>query len=243
MHRCFISSADIRGRELEIAAAAELHHLKDVLRIRPGEKITVCDEKGREYLCSVASVGESIRLRIEKEFTAKRTGIRLTVACAVPKNVKMDDIVDKLTQLGVDRIIPLACARGEVKLNASQAQVKHERWKRIIASAARQCQRNSLTVLEPLMTLEEALEATRDAGLRLIGSLEGERRSLKEAVEKAAGLISCVIFIGPEGDFTPQEVNAAYKAGCVGVSLGELVLRVDTAAVTAAGFIIFYANG
>ncbi|MBU1727106.1 MAG: RNA methyltransferase, partial [Candidatus Omnitrophica bacterium] len=161
--------------------------------------------------------------------------IRLTIACALPKKAKFDDIVDKLTQLGVDGIIPLNTKRVIVKIDKKKEVVRLERWRKIAMSAAKQSQRASVPVVGHLKSIEEVLKEG-DYDLKLIPHLSGKRRSLKEAIEKASPK-NILILIGPEGDFTDEEVALAVKYGCVPVSLGELVLRVDTAAIAVASFV------
>lgn len=244
MHRFFIPHQNISGDKIIITDKAQLHHIRDVLRLRPSEAIAVFDGKSNEYSVSLeqASAKEAILKIKDKRKAPGIRSIRVSVACAIPKKSKFDDIVDKLTQLGVDRIIPLKTERVIVKLNRRKAIHKLERWEKIALSAAQQSQRHNLPAVEQIKDIKEVLSEAKEHDLKLIPTLTGERKSLKE-VFAGSEFKNILIFIGPEGDFSPEEVELAKRAGCIPVSLGDLVLRVETAAVAVASFIkIYYDN-
>jgi 16S rRNA (uracil1498-N3)-methyltransferase len=203
------------------------------------------DENGNEYDCVIDGVSDKkIDLTITARHLAplKDESVRITVACAIAKNVLMDDIVNKLTQLGVSRIIPLETERTIVRMDKVKKFLRLERWKRIAKSASQQCKRNDIPVVDSVRRLDEVLSEAESFDLKIIPTLEGEHRSIKEVfLENRAKRI--LVLVGPEGDFTDAEVRIAMKFGCIPVSLGELVLRVDTAAISIASFIRFYENG
>jgi 16S rRNA (uracil1498-N3)-methyltransferase len=237
----FYSDIQVSGDNACISDTEQLHHLRDVLRLRVGDQITVCDTTGNAYLCTLSSLDKKeAGLRIESRTAALPGKSRLAVACAVPKLGRMDEIIDKLTQLGVDVIIPLQTERVVVRLDQSdpreRTETRLERWRKISRSAAEQSQRRSLPVVTRIMSMTGVIEHSQGYGLRLIPTLVGERKSLKEisAGPAADGIIA---LIGPEGDFTPVEVEQAVKAGFSAVSLGETVLRVDTAAIAVASYL------
>jgi 16S rRNA (uracil1498-N3)-methyltransferase len=147
----------------------------------------------------------------------------------------MDDIIDKLTQLGAAGIIPLETERVIVKLEDGHSS-RLERWRKIARSAAEQSQRNTLPEISPVMTLSEVLAQSEDYDLKLIPTLTGDCRPLKSVLPsvKPARIL---VLIGPEGDFTPSEVEQSLQAGFVPVSLGGTVLRVETAAIAVAAYL------
>ena len=150
----------------------------------------------------------------------------------------MDDIVDKLTQLGVECIIPLETERVIVRLDKQKKIERCERWKKIALSAAKQSQRSSLVVMKPISTLKDVFSAANEFDLKLIPTLEGSRKNLKEILNQECKKIKKImVLIGPEGDFTLPEIDLAKKAGFLPVSLGTRVLRVDTAAIAVVSFI------
>lgn len=243
MHRFYSSSKDISGDKITIADKACLHHIKDVLWLKEGDGVVVFDQSGKEYSCSIEELRkDSVLLKVKEMIvTPDRNMARITVACAIPKNSKMDEIVDKLTQLGVEKIIPLETKRVVVRLSAEKKKLRRKRWEKIALGSAEQSQRNSLPVIEPVAGLKEVLAQSTGYGLKLLPTLEGERKFLSD-VFSAAKPGKILILIGPEGDFTREEIREAVKSGFIPVTLGELVLRVDTAAIAAVSFIRLYEN-
>ncbi len=240
MHRLFCLSKDIADGKITVSDNALVHHIKDVLRVKTGEVVVVCDDKGNEYSCIVeASKPKNIVLSIKDKRSVPRTAkLMITAACAIPKNSRFDDIVDKLTQVGTDKIIPMLTERVIVKLDKRKESLRLNRWQKVALSAAGQSQRTSLPEISPVKSFPQVLEESARIGydLKLIPFLAGERKTLKEVLggHKPA---SVLFLIGPEGDFTSKEVSLALAAGFIPVSLGELVLRVETAAVSVASFI------
>ncbi len=242
MHRFFSSSKKISGGKITISDKNQMHHLKDVLRLKVNDAAVVFDEQGNEYICIIEELQkDKVIFKIkEKSQTPQSTKrLKITLACAIPKHSKMDDIVDKLTQLGVERIIPLETERGVIKLEQEKEKLRRQRWQRIAESAAKQCQRNNLTVIEPVKNIKDVLLSPDAYDLKLIATLEGKRESLKEVFLESMPK-NILVFVGPEGDFTPLEVELAKSAGCKAISLGDLVLRVETAALAITSFIRLY---
>lgn len=242
MHRLFCTSQNIISEHATIKDPELTHYLNDVLRIKPDEKILIFDEKSTEYLALVKDISsKSVELIIKsKRKISLQKNYALTVACAIPKKAKFDDIVDKLTQLGVDRIIPIVSERVIVKLDKEKAASRLERWRKIALSATQQSQRTALPVIEDVKHIEKLFSESNQYDLKLIAALIDERKPLKEILAQYPNAKNILFLIGPEGDFTPGEINLAKKCGFLPVTLGDLVLRVDTAAVAVASFIKLY---
>ncbi len=242
MPRFFCLSSNVLQDKIILDDKEQVHHLRDVLRLKLKDKVSAFDDKGNVYDCLIEKLADKVTLLIkDKRLHSPGEKISITIACAIPKKAKFDDIVDKLTQIGVDKIIPLETRRVVVRWDRQKKALQRKRWEKIALSACRQSQRNILPVIETVKNMEEALSQTKDYGLKLIPTLSGQRRALKEIFAKSRA-DNILIFIGPEGDFTPEEVKLALKAGCVPVTLGEFVLRVDTAAIAAVSFIRLYEN-
>jgi len=238
MIRLYISYKGIYNGKMCIRDKNQVHYLKDVLRVKPGERLMLFDEKGDEYAAEIKDLlPESIILSLKSTHARSRLGnLKLTIACAIPKKSKMDDIVDKLTQLGVDRIIPLETERVVAKLDRNKKILKVERWRKIAQSASLQSQRNTIPVIEGVQDIKTVLGNSKAYDLKIIPSLEGKRRHLKDILSRFKPK-NVLTFIGPEGDFTCEEIKLAQNYGCIPVTLGDLVLRVETAAVAVASFI------
>ncbi|MDD5562058.1 MAG: RsmE family RNA methyltransferase [Candidatus Omnitrophica bacterium] len=238
MNRFLVDKIGVKDKEVILNDPAQLHHLKDVLRIKPFEQVVLFDNSGSEYITVVSEIGlAAARLKIKEKLTPKDSGVSLTVACAIPKKVKMDDIVDKLTQLGVECIIPLETERVIVRLNKQKKTERFRRWNKIALSASKQSQATRLTTVKPVSGLKDMLACVNEFDLRLMPTLEGKRKNIKEAISHGRNTKKIIVLIGPEGDFAPGEISLAEKAGFLPVSLGRRVLRVDTAAVAVASFI------
>jgi len=240
VHRIFVPKQNISDDKIIISDKEQVNHLKNALRLKVGEEVIVSDEKGTEYICEARNLAKEAVLAIKSRSPfRKKSGPMITIACALPKKSKFDDIIDKLTQLGVDRIIPLETERVIVKLDKNKKIARQQRWNKIAQSAAEQSQRNTLPTVETVKTIKEVLADTGDFDLKLILALFGERKTLKEVLAAAIPK-NILVLIGPEGDFTDEELELAVKAGCIPVTLGETVLRVETAAISVASFIKLY---
>jgi 16S rRNA (uracil1498-N3)-methyltransferase len=221
--------------------ADEFSHLARVLRLKPGDVVELVNGQGGLAAGLVREVGRSSALiaidRIAE--TPHRTGPQLTIACAIPKKAKFETIVEKCTELGVDRIIPLLTSRTEVDPHGERVGNKQARYARVVVNAAKQCGRLWFPEMMPPVPFGEALGMVSGADRAVFFPwLEGERVSLARAFAARREAAEVVFFIGPEGDFTPQEAACALRAGAVAVTLGDNVLKVDTAAIAVAAFAV-----
>ncbi len=243
VYRTYCPSRSVAGNRIVIDIPERVHHIRDVLRLGPKDALSVFDDSGAEYACIIDSCGKnSIVLSVQGR-SVRRAGLfSLTVACALPKKSAMDDIVDSLTQLGAARIIPMITERTVVRPNKTVLTRKTQRWQKIALSSTQQCGRPHPPLLEAVCTFSEALEITSDCGMKLIPTLEGDRRHITDFARLGPETGELAFLIGPEGDFSPAEVKDAKTRGFIPVSLGDLVLRVDTAAVAVASFFHFCAD-
>jgi len=238
MPRFFCASQDVSAGKIIISNKEQVHHIRDVLRLKVKEGATICDETGREFDCLVEAISDKITLKIVKTsgLDTQRQKVNITVGCAIPKKSKFDDIVDKLTQLGVTKIIPLLTERVIVKWDARKRASQQKRWEKIALNAAQQSQRSILPIIEPVKKIEEVLKESAGYDLKLIPVLIDERKPLRDILAQASPK-NILILIGPEGDFTPDEVALAKAKGFVSVTLGDNVLRVDTAAIAVVSYL------
>ena len=242
MHRFYVANP-ITGQTALISDAEQIHHMRAVLRLQTGREVTVFDGEGNEYLGTISLISKSqVVLALKSRKPAPPNKLKLTIACALPKQAGMDEIVTKLTQLGVDTLIPLeterVISRLKAKQDISQNEGRLERWRKISRNAAEQSRRNSLPDITRVMSLPEVLAQSLDYELKLIPTLAVEGKTLKEILV-GSNPTSIMALIGPEGDFTPEEVDQALKNGFIAVSLGDTVLRVDTAAIALASYLKF----
>jgi 16S rRNA (uracil1498-N3)-methyltransferase len=241
MHRFFCDSQNITSQHIQILDKDEWHHLKNVLCLKINEKVAVIDGKGREFICSINNIGKDfVKLNIieKREIEKEKQALRLTVACALPKKSKIDFIVEKLTEIGVEKIILLKTERTEV--NLKDILKKISKLKNIAKSALKQSGNLFMPEIEFLeFSGLLKFKMNDDFDIALIPNLSDSSLSLKEALEKILAK-KILLAIGPEGDFSQNELRLAKEAGFTSVSLGANVLRVDTAALVSAGFIKLY---
>ncbi len=209
------------------------HYLARVLRLRSGDRLVVFDGAGHEADAEVMVIGDSsLDLRCGALRLAPAARTRVTLLVAILKGDKTDLVVQKATEIGAARIVPLQTARTVVKLHGDRANARATRWQTIAEEAARQCGRSDVPVVRPLQTLAEALrDAVQETTetLRLV-LYEGEsERKLGAAIPRPATDVA--LLVGPEGGFESNEIEMARAAGFVPVSLGIRLLRAETAAI------------
>jgi len=237
MHRFYIEQ--ISGDKAAITDADQVHHIRDVLRLKAGDTIIVFDSAGREYKATITAVNKKqVELNLTPLKDRKSSTVRLTVACAIPKAGRMDDIIDHLTQLGVERIIPMLTDRVVVKLDLVAREARLSRWQKIAQSSAQQCRRSNVPAISPVTDVKDIIKSARDFDLKLIPHLSDERTLIKDILAKSRAK-NIIVLIGPEGDFTPEEVSLALQNDFIPVSLGNTVLRVATAAIAVTAYIRF----
>jgi len=238
MHRFFSKNLKENQKMISISDSSEIYHLKKVLRLNVGASVAIFNGQGIEAQGKIIKVSNAeVQIKIEKMALEKRTGPILTLACAIPKKSKFETIIEKCTELGVDEIIPLQTKRTEVKLNRPQAQKKLIRYQSVATNASKQSQRTTVPNILPVTDFKNALNQITANTTALIGCLNAKREPLKTIVTGQLGTKERIIFfIGPEGDFTDDEIKLALSSGCIPIDLGKTVLKVDTAAIAAISF-------
>ncbi|HEY4540971.1 MAG TPA: 16S rRNA (uracil(1498)-N(3))-methyltransferase [Noviherbaspirillum sp.] len=218
------------GADLQLPDAVA-HHLH-VLRLEPGAQIVLFNGEGGEYVASLTSIDRK-RARAEiKTFSPREAELpyALTLAQALPEGSKMDWIIEKAVELGASAIVPLAARRCVVRLSAERAEKKMEHWQGVIAAAAEQCGRNRLPHLAAPLALDDWL-AQQNLHCRILFSPRAGQTLSEWARHHPPQALS--LLIGPEGGLSEQEEEAALQRGAIALSLGERVLRTETAGLAA----------
>ncbi len=237
MHRFYFHSVDFTKKNISITDKDELHHIKDVLRLKAGDKLSIFNGQNQEALAVISSVKENeIIAVVESVREADKGGARVILCCAVPKKAKFEFIIEKCTELGVHSIIPLRTKRTEVIYSADKNPLKQERFQKVAINASKQCGRIDVPTVHQMTDFKTVFSALPEDALVLIASLTRESIALKDALGKAVDNRPIALFIGPEGDFTAEEVDWALKQGAQSISLGNTILKVDTAAMTSVAF-------
>lgn len=231
----FIIPPEQIGDEEIIITGSDLEHLVRVLRLRPGDAITVSNGQGTVYHCVLQQITKDKAVgTIRGAYPdTSEPPIEVMLLQGLPKGDKLDLIIQKATELGVTAVYPIAMERSVVKLSPEKAASRVKRWQRIAFEAAKQCRRNRAPVVHSVMTLAGVFDSLPGETKVLI-PWEGEKtRGIRQVLTSpeftAAKRIALVI--GPEGGFAGEEIILAENWGAVPVSLGPRILRTETAAI------------
>jgi 16S rRNA (uracil1498-N3)-methyltransferase len=228
--RFYAATEDIDGRTA-LLSLEETHHLARVLRLRAGDEASVFDGCGREYRCRISSIENRARLEIISEMKdCVESRARVTLAQSLAKGEKFDLIVQKATELGVSRIVPLATDHADVKLNEASAAKRLERWRRISMESLKQCGRRRLVEIASPLALEDFLKSS-DARMLVFSEQGG--LSINEALADVTCDTAVAALIGPEGGWSEAELKRMSERGYKFATLGPRVLRTETAAIAA----------
>src|SRR5437899_3521019 len=229
MHRFYISPGNWNPDALSLRDS-EAHHARDVLRMKRGDRVVLFNGRGREITAEIVDLArDEIRLRKLHETETPPLRCRITLAQAIPKGKNMDLIVQKAVEIGAAEIAPLISERTIVHLEAKEAAQKQAKWQQIAIEAAKQCGQNWLPTVQTPRKLSDFFTNAQLQQLRLIGSLQSDAVHLKTVLaeyerEHQARPTSVLMCIGPEGDFTPAELNLARSNGCRPIHLGRIIL-------------------
>src|SRR5437588_8312073 len=236
MHRFYLSPEHWDPSALTLRGT-EAHHARDVLRMKSGSRLVVFNGRGREVTAEVVDVtrGE-VRLRKLHETETPPLRCRMTLGQAIPKGKNMDLIVQKAVEIGAAEIAPLISERTIVDLDKKEAEQKQAKWQQIAIEAAKQCGQNWLPQVNAPRKLKDFFAQSGNFDLRLIGSLQPDAVHLKKILADYTDQHrdrprNVLMLVGPEGDFTPAELALAKTNGCLPITLGPIILRVETAAI------------
>lgn len=232
--RCFIQPGKWADPTV-VLDAEESHHALGVLKAREGQAIDVfngCGGKGRATISAIRK--NTVTLAIDRRTADEPRTPSITLIQAVPREQKMDFAIQKAVELEASAIAPVITEHCVVRLKPAQAEERLERWQKIALNAGKQSGCAWLPRIAPVVDLDRYLAARPAFDLLLVGALTGQTRPFKEALRSLPARPETVgIFIGPEGDFSPRELQAILSAGAVPVTFGPNVLRVETAAIHA----------
>lgn len=231
MFHFFAEQEQIRESGITITGS-DVNHIKNVLRMKEGERALISNRVDRDYLCEVERItSEAVFFRIiGQEGEGTELPARIHLFQGLPKSDKMELIIQKAVELGVYRVIPVATKRAVVKLDAKKEEAKIKRWNAIAESAAKQSKRIVIPEVTSVMCFKEAIEAVKDFDLKLLPyeCAEGMADTRRQ-IEAAKAGTEIGIFIGPEGGFEEEEAALAVAKGVMPISLGRRILRTETA--------------
>lgn len=225
----------------------DVNHIKNVLRMKPGEELIICDGEGTDHYCRIAGFGAGTVLAdiLESGDTKSELPAKVYLFQGMPKKDKMELIIQKAVELGVYEIVPVMTKRVIVKLDDDKKEAKKlERWQAIAEAAAKQSGRGIIPRVHKVLSFKEALAMSKEINVNLIpyenaDNSEGGMENSRGLIRALHGVPSIGVFIGPEGGFEENEVQAAIDAGYKCISLGKRILRTETAGLTALSVIMF----
>lgn len=229
----------------EIFLREDLSHIKKVLRMKPGDEALVFDGSGTEYKAEIVEISESfVRCKIlEKSFSEAEPGLKVTLFQGIPKSDKMEQIIQKCTELGIYEIVPVSMDRCVAKLEKGSDKLK--RWNKISREAAKQCGRGIFPKVKEPMGFKEAVAALGKTELALMPyemlGHEG-KKGLRELLSDKKDAKSIGIIIGPEGGFSDSEAMYAFENKICQIGLGKRILRTETAGITLLSVIMYEYN-
>jgi 16S rRNA (uracil1498-N3)-methyltransferase len=241
MHRFFVSPDSLHGERI-ILSGQQAHQIRDVLRMKSGDKIIVLDNTGYEYTVSLTEIERQkiIGNVINKTKSEGEPKIQITLFQSLLAREKFEWVLQKCTEVGICRFVPVVTQRSIVRRIESVTANKISRWKRIITEAAEQSGRGRVPTLEEPHNFSDVLSGLDNFDCSLLGSAQIDTPDLREIIKaKGSEKINIALFVGPEGGFSGKEITDATGRGAKAFSLGKRVLRTETAAVVASALILY----
>lgn len=240
MARFFLPRKNLHDNQ-GVVEGRELVHLKRVLRLGPGDLITVFDDSGWEHEAVIRRLSaERGEIEILRSYeTDRESPLRVTLAVGLVKGEKIDWVVEKATELGAHQILPFSSTYAVPRLDGKKVAARTARWEKIALSATKQCGRTRQPEILPVCTFDALVQCDCPGTLKLIFWEKEQDRSLYEAHSKYTDAESVLFAVGPEGGFTVREVEEAKANGFQPIRLGSRTLRAETAAITALSLVQF----
>lgn len=245
MYQFFIEPSAVREQDREIIiTGADVNHIKNVLRMRAGEKISAVEEQaGRKYMCEIREITQKNIFCdiVSIEDGGTELAAKVFLFQSLPKGDKMELILQKAVELGCFEIVPVVSKRCVVKLEEKKQKSRVQRWQAIAEAAAKQSGRLVIPHVHDVMAFPEALSYAADMDMRLIPYERAtDMAETKRLLETAGRAERIALFIGPEGGFEEAEIEAAKSAGVMPVTLGRRILRTETAAIAALSWLMYF---
>lgn len=239
MYQFFVAPDQIQGSEVVITGS-DVNHIRNVLRMKIGEKVRISDNEGEDFYCAIERIeSEEVMLVVLERAEDTEPSLKITLFQGLPKGDKMEQVIQKSVELGVTEIIPVAMKNCVVKLDEKRAQAKQARWQAIAQSAAKQSKRSIIPIVGEVMRFADAVAYAGKLDVRIL-PYENQRglahtREVFGRIQKGA---SVGIFIGPEGGYDSSEIALA-KDDMEMVSLGNRILRTETAGICALSMLLY----
>lgn len=241
MHRFYFNEADMYDNRIHICGS-DVNHIRNVLRMKSGDRVVANDGSSMDYYCVIENIeSDEVILSIEgSSISHAELGTKLYLFQALPKADKMELIVQKAVELGVHEIIPVMTSRCVVRLDERKQTKKIQRWQMIAESAAKQSERGIIPKVCKPLSFKNAIDYAKGLDYNIIPYERAEGMDLaRKVMDNAAKQKSVGIFIGPEGGFSDEEIEYAASNGINAISLGNRILRTETAGLCVLSILMF----
>lgn len=244
MNRFFVDKKNINEDTIIITDIDEIKHISKVLRLKVDEKIEISDGEAYEYIGKITEIAKDyVEVEIiEKKLFQREPSAKITIYQGVPKQSKMEYIVQKSVELGVCNVIPVFTERTVVQ-DKGNFDKKVERWSKIAYESAKQCKRGVIPIIGNPLSFDEMLSQIQDKDLVLFLYESEIDIKIKDILRKFDKAKQIAIIVGPEGGFSEEEASKAVSSGAVSVSLGKTILRTETAGAVALAIVLYELEG
>lgn len=241
MARFFVESHQIK-EDRAVITGPDVKHITRVLRMETGNHLTLLDGQGNAFRAEIIEIlkDEIHFLIMGREEMQSEPKLKVTLVQGLPKGDKMESIIQKCTELGIHRIIPLAAKRSIVKLEGKKVAERQERWQRVALEASKQCRRTGVPSVEKLLTWNEVFSTIPSEALLLLPWEDEQVQPLRKVLQEVDVPREVYIFIGPEGGFESDEVTRAGEKGCHRITLGPRILRTETAGPATLAMVLYH---
>ena len=242
MHCFYTEKENINGNQVQIVGS-DVNHIRNVLRMEVGEDLIVCDGEGMFHHCTIKQL---LKDKVEADIIETKEAetelkVKITLFQGLPKKDKMELIIQKAVELGVQEIVPVSTRFCVAKIeDAKKEKKKLERWQEIARAAAKQSGRGIIPQIKPVLSFKQALKEASCMDKSVIPYEKAEGMKVaSEEIQKMATCQSVGIFIGPEGGFAKEEIELAKEMGITPISLGKRILRTETAGLCILSVLMF----
>ena len=231
--RIFVAFNNIK-ENIATIEGSDINYLKNVMRLKEGDELSVMDSKSKEYSAKISKIEDKKILAelLAEKHPKSEPKMKVTIAQSIPKNPKLDLIVQKVTELGALQITPVQAERSIVKLTKEKEDARVNRWQRIAKEAAEQSGRLIIPFVQPIKEFKDLMMLRNDFDQCIMLWEMEKERSIKKFLQENKAIKNLMVLIGPEGGFSHDEVEQAKAAGFITVNIGSRIVRTETAAIS-----------